>query len=266
MPISIVIAGIIIAGAIYFSKNNSPAQPINSGDGTATQEALAEADLKISPVSAADYIAGNPNAPFIIVEYSDTECPFCKNFHTTLNRLMTELGKDGQVAWVYRHFPLWKAENGRPALHPLAEKEARALECAGKLGGNNKFWEYANRLYSITPSNNQLDPAELPKIAAFAGLNEADFNACLSSGEFAEKVDAQYEEAKLAGANGTPFSVIVAQNALDREKVEQTVKNVALRFGTRTEYFSLSPDNRRIGMIGAQPYDVVKGLIEALKN
>lgn len=266
MPISIVIAGVIIAGAVYFSNINRPAAPAgNGGDANGGSTILAEAALDIKPVSDSDYIVGNPNAPFVIVEYSDTECPFCKNFHVSLNRLITELGKDGKVAWVYRHFPLWKSEAGYPALHPAAEKEARAFECAGKLGGNTKFWEYANRLYSVTPSNNQLDPAELPKIAIAVGLNEAAFNTCLSSGEFAAKVDGQYEDAKSVGASGTPFSIIIARDPLDRGKVEKTFKELAVKFGSRTENFAISADNRRIAMNGAQPYEIVKGLIEALQ-
>ncbi len=263
MPIAIVIAGIIIAGAVYFSNVNRPAGP--TGTNTATPTGLAEVALEIKSVSASDYIVGNPDAPLVIVEYSDTECPFCKNFHNSLNKLMSDLGSSGKVAWVYRHFPLWKSESGRPALHPAAEKEAQAFECAGFLGGNTKFWEYANRLYSITPSNNQLDPKELPKIAVYVGLKEADFNTCLESGRFSPKIEEQYQEAKNAGSSGTPFSIIVSREPLDRKKVEKTLKELTLKYRSGLENFAMSPDNRRIGMNGAQPYELVKALIEALQ-
>lgn len=264
MPISIVIAGVIIAGAVYFSNVNRPVAPAGNG-GSVAQTGLVEAVLDIKAVSAADYIAGNPDAPLVIVEYSDTECPYCKNFHNSLNKLMTELGSSGKVAWVYRHFPLWKAEGGGPALHPKAEKEAQAFECAGFLGGNTKFWEYANRLYSITPSNNQLDPAELPKIAVAVGLDETDFNTCLSSGRFSPKIEEHYQEAKNAGSSGTPFSIIVSREPLDRGKVEKTLQELTLKFRSNLGNFAISADNRRIGMSGAQPYEIVKGLIEALQ-
>ena len=102
---------------------------------------------------------------------------------------MAEYGKDGKVAWVFRHFPLWKPNPGGRALHPRAEKEAQATECANELGGNAKFWEYVNKLFEITPSNNGLDPAELPKIAKLVGLNETAFNTCLESNKYAVEVE-----------------------------------------------------------------------------
>jgi len=263
MPISIVIAGIIIAGAVYFSNSNK----INNTPTTQPSElsTVGEAEVKIVPINADDHIVGDPNAPVIVVEYSDTECPFCKSFHTTMNRLIGEFSKDGRVAWVYRHFPLWKEENGAQPLHPLAKKEAEALGCATKLGGNTKFWEYTNRIYSVTPSNNGLDPKELPNIAKFVGLDETAFNTCLSSGEFSDKVDAQYEEAKIAGANGTPFSVIVVKKEIDRERVTKTIFELTQKYRSDPSLFSISTDNMRIGMVGAQPYEIVKGLVETLQ-
>jgi len=101
------------------------------------------------------------NAPVKIVEFSDTECPFCKRFHTTMQQVVKD--SNGQVAWVYRHFPL-------DQLHSKARKEAEATECAAELGGNEKFWAYLNRLMEVTPANDGLDLAELPVIAAYVGL------------------------------------------------------------------------------------------------
>lgn len=112
------------------------------------------AKIALDPVTEKDHITGNPQADLIIVEYSDPECPFCKRFHETMMQAMDEYGKQGKVAWVYRHFPL-------DAIHSKARHEAEAIECAGELGGNEKLWEYVNTLYKITPSNNQLDPALL---------------------------------------------------------------------------------------------------------
>src|SRR6185436_7093141 len=87
--------------------------------------------VEMEPVTEKDHILGNPNAEVIMVEYSDLECPFCKEFHSTLRRVMNEYGKDGKVAWVYRHFPI-------DSLHPKARKEAEATECAAELGGESK--------------------------------------------------------------------------------------------------------------------------------
>lgn len=131
------------------------AQPLEAVEAVITaatagdKEESVEAD--VAPVSPDEHIFGNPNASIFIIEYSDLECPFCKRFHETMKQAMEKYGKNGQVAWVYRHFPL-------DAIHSKARKEAEATECAAEQGGNEMFWKYTNKLMEITPSNNQLDP------------------------------------------------------------------------------------------------------------
>ncbi len=220
VPIAIVIAGILIAGSLYYSNIKTPAKVTNTLPTTNT-------NVEMKPVSSEDHILGNPNADIIIVEYSDTECPFCKVFHATMRRVMTEYGKDGKVAWVYRHFPI-------DSLHSKARKEAEALECANELGGPTKFWEYINMLFEKTNSNNSLDPAELPKIAKDVGLDVKSFNTCLSSGKYATLVEANYQDAIKAGGRGTPNSILVSKD------------------GTKTP------------VQGAQPYESLKAIIDAL--
>lgn len=218
IPFAIVIAGLAIAGAIYFGDGKKGTIPV----------AAQQANTTVDPVTSSDHILGNPNAKVVIVEYSDTECPFCKMFHPTMQRIMSEYGKDGQVAWVYRHFPL--------PFHSKAPNEAMATECANKLGGNTKFWEYLSKVFETTQGNNQLDPAELPKIAKTVGLDEAAFSACLSSGEMKTIVDKDLASGTKAGVNGTPYSIILVN-----KKVVSSVN-------------------------GAQPYESVKAAIDqALK-
>lgn len=197
-PIAIVLAGIIIASAMYFSDGKKEVTPV------APEKQASGLDL-IRPISADDHIRGNPNAPVIIVEYSDTECPFCSRFHTTMKQVMDTYGKTGQVAWVYRHSPL-------DQLHSKARKEAVALECAAELGGNDKFWEYTDRIYEITPANNGLDALELPKIAEYVGLDVTQFNICLNSGKYDAKIQADLENAQATGGQGTPWSVIINED------------------------------------------------------
>jgi protein-disulfide isomerase len=224
IPISIIIAGSIMAGALYYS-NLKTKERVAIID---TAQKVAEGSVsKMRPVTSEDHLLGNPNAEVIIVEYSDTECPFCKNYHTTLKRVMSEYGKDGKVAWVYRHFPI-------DSLHPKARKEAEATECANELGGSTKFWEYTNLLYDTTNSNNSLDPAELPKMAKTVGLDVNAFNKCLSSGKHAAKVEADYQDAINAGGQGTPHSILITKD------------------GTRT------------AIEGAQPYENIKNVLDAI--
>jgi protein-disulfide isomerase len=109
-------------------------------------------DKQVAPVSPDDHIVGNINAKIIIVEYSDLECPFCKVFHNTMHQVVE--ANNGDVAWVYRHFPI-------PQLHPKAFRQAEATECAWEQGGNEAFWKYTDRIFEITPSNNGLLEEEL---------------------------------------------------------------------------------------------------------
>jgi len=191
-PIAIVIAGALIAAALYFALGGAQAS---------TGDTVTAPTTPIAGVQADDHIQGNPDAKVVIVEYSDTECPYCKQYHEVLKEVISTYSPS-DVAWVYRNFPI-------PQLHSKAPKQAEALECAAELGGNETFWKYTNRLYELTPSNNGLDMAELPKIAEYAGLDVAAFQQCLDSGAMKERVDADTAEVVAAGGRGTPHNIIL---------------------------------------------------------
>ena len=184
IPTAILIAGAIIAGSVIWSKGPSPQVTKNQQNSPADSF-----EQQLRPITSADHILGNPNAKIKIVEYSDPSCPFCKVFHNTMKKVMADYGTSGNVAWVYRSYPLDKPDPNGRILHPNAGRESQAFECAADLGGNDAFWKYTNRLYEITPSvtgdtPKGLDQAQLPEIAKFAGLNVEDFNNCLSTGKF----------------------------------------------------------------------------------
>ena len=144
-----------------------------------------------------DHIRGDKNAPITVIEYSDFECPFCKRFHATMNQLLAD-NKD--VRWVYRQFPL-------DSLHSKARKEAEATECAGEQG---KFWEMADKIFEVTPSNDGLDLAKLPDYAKQVGVKDINkFQKCLDSGKFASHVAEDLADATTAGGTGTPYSVVL---------------------------------------------------------
>src|SRR3989344_4359654 len=100
IPLSIIVAGIIVAGAVYFTNNNQNGN-LAANIAQPAQKDGAEEDWP-KEVSAGDHILGNPEAPIKIIEFSDTECPFCKKVHPTLKEIISNYGKSGQVAWVYR--------------------------------------------------------------------------------------------------------------------------------------------------------------------
>lgn len=199
LPVSIVLAGLLIAGGIYMNGKITSSNPTPSQKQQMELKQLADT---IKPIDANDHIIGSPEARVIVIEYSDTECPYCKVFHVTMNTIMQEYGSSGDVAWVYRHYPIEQ-------LHAKSIKEAEATECAAKLGGNSKFWEYINKVYEMTESNDSLDSTKLPVIATEIGLSSSEFNACLDSGEFTSKIKADIQNAQEAGILGTPYSVII---------------------------------------------------------
>ena len=192
VPVAIIVAGAIIAVAVYFVNK----KPASTDNGT---KALSANDIR--PVDATDHILGNPTAPIILIEYSDMECPYCKIYQGTLHQIMDDYGAKGQVAWVFRHFPIYE-------LHSKAPKEAEAAECAADQGGNDAFWKYTDQLYAVTPSNNGLDLSVLPKIAEQIGLDKTKFNDCLNSDKFKDKIQGQRDEIMKTGAQGTPHLVI----------------------------------------------------------
>ncbi len=193
IPVAIIIAGVLVAGALYFSNKPDDIK-IDTKSDPVTQVGVPE-------VSGSDHILGNPNAQVIIVEYSDLECPFCKNFHSTMHKIIDEYGASGKVAWVYRHFPITQ-------LHSKAAKEAEASECAAELGGNQGFWDYIDRLFEITPSNNGLDLNLLSVIAEDVDIDPVALQACVDSGKYTDKIQAQFDEVIASGARGTPYNVI----------------------------------------------------------
>lgn len=206
VSMAVILAGVIVAGAIVITGGSG-----SSGQNAAVIDsdpvATASTEKPIPLPNEDDHILGDPNAPIVIVEYSDTECPFCKRFHGTMQQVMEEYGKNGDVAWVYRHLPL-------DQLHPRARLQAEATECAAEQEGNDGFWAYIDEMMEITPGNNGLDPEQLPEIAETVGLDVDAFNECLESRRYADLVESQVQEAFAAGAGGTPFNVLVVGNEM----------------------------------------------------
>ncbi len=154
----------------------------------------------VDPVTNDDWVKGDRNARIALIEYSDLECPFCKRFHPTAQQVVDEYA--GEVMWVYRHFPLVQ-------IHSKAPKEAEAIECAGKLAGNDGFWALTDKIFEVTPGNNGLNLDTLPDLAVEVGLDRGAFETCLSSGEMAGNVEADQQSGLKAGVTGTPGNILL---------------------------------------------------------
>lgn len=230
VPGAIVLAGAIIAGAIVFTQASVPTtrtsgiSPTPAATDAATPSPTFQITLR-SVDASRDHIRGAADAPVTLVEYSDLECPFCRVFHATLQQALKDY--DGKIRWVYRHFPITQ-------LHSKAQKEAEASECAAEQG---KFWEFIDRIFEITPSNDGLDPEQLTATAQHVGINIATFAECLKSGKHAARVQKDLQDAATAGAQGTPYTVILGPQGEKGEKIPLT---------------------------GAQPYPTLKKVLDQL--
>jgi len=222
IPIAIVIAAGIIGAAIYVTgRSNAPTTPSDTDTDKIAGDAIVE------PVTGADHIRGNPNAPIVLIEYSDYECPFCKQFHNTMNQIMTDYGTDGSVAWVYRQFPLEQ-------LHPNAPKIAAASECVAELGGNDAFWTFTDLIFSERETNDLTDMTRIPEFAETAGVDNGQFELCFNSGKYDEQITDDVQAAIAAGGTGTPYTVVLVGDkqvgtipgALPYASVKQNIDNL----------------------------------------
>lgn len=191
IPVSILIAGGLIAGAVLYADRattgNTPGQQATAG---------AAITMSATDLTDDDPVLGNPEAPLTIVEFADFQCPFCGKFFSTVEQqIIEQYVKTGKVRFVYRDFPL-------NAIHPEAQKAAEAAGCAGAQG---KYWEYHDRLYQRQA---ELSPAIYRQWAKDLGLNAAQFEQCLNSGQFAAEVQKDYADGEAAGVTGTPATFV----------------------------------------------------------
>jgi len=194
LPGAIILAGLIIAIAVYVVRENTTPMP-------------AEEDVSaLRPVNPSEHIVGNPTAPVIVVEYSDLDCAYCKQFQRTMSQIMIDYGAEGQVAWVYRHLPLVH-------LHPNSGQHAEASECVASLAGEDAFWRFIDLLHADVPSTSEFDPNDYETVLRPLGINTTAFDQCLGNGQFVKRVEADLTNALAIGATAAPYSVILIQGA-----------------------------------------------------
>lgn len=209
IPVAIVFGGIMIALAVYASMPKNATKSIGNPS-------------LVRPVGASDHILGNPAAKVMIVEYSDFDCDFCKGFNETLHQVIASEAASGQVAWVYREFPLTE-------IHPNAFSHARAAECVAQVAGNDTFWKFETALFDNQP----VDPSQYGMLAKSAGVSGDAFATCYSTASTTldARIMADRQNALDMGAQGTPYSLIlvtgkspvVVDSALPYDMMKQLV-------------------------------------------
>jgi protein-disulfide isomerase len=132
----------------------------------------------------------------------------------------------GQVAWVYRQFPI-------PQLHPNAPRISEAALCVGDIAGNDAFWTFSDLVFEERNTNEPTNITRLEEFAETAGVDNAAFMSCLESGRMKAVVTEDFNGGAAAGIQGTPQSFVLI-------------------------------GNQQAPIEGAQPYEVVKQIVENL--
>ena len=172
-----------------------------------------------------DFRKGSDNAPLALVEFTDFECPFCRELHKKLKEIQSRIGND-RLLIVFRSWPI--------PYHKYARALAVAARCAGMQG---KFWLYADKIFDAAQK-----AADLPEqkehllgatgidfIADEVDLDMARFHACLMDPAIQAKIDEYTAKAKDLGGKGTPFVLIAgvpfAGNWMEGDTLEKFLRD-----------------------------------------
>ena len=202
VPLSILVAGLVIAGAVVYSRGQITL-PLGANAGNSGQGKNDLAGNPPSPennqgpvafnITQDDHVRGDFSSPVTLVEFSDFECPFCERHFPTMNKILSDY--QGKVRLGYKHFPL--------SIHPNSQKAAESSECASEQG---KFWEYHDKLFQGQPSG--FSTEKFKQWARDLGLDSNRFDSCLDSGKYADRAKKDYQEGISKGVNGTPATFV----------------------------------------------------------
>ena len=156
---------------------------------------------------------GQPNAPVVIMEFADFQCPGCGDFARFSEPLLQDHIDAGTVRFVWYDFPLVQ-------IHPNAMLAARAGRCANE---QNLFWPFHDYVFGQqgqwSSSNDAADLFE--EYAQQAGLNREAFATCLRSDKYQKEVSESYQLGNTLGVSGTPTLFI------NGKKVQETPRTRA---------------------------------------
>jgi protein-disulfide isomerase len=152
-----------------------------------------ERTVTLPPTTA--FELGRKDAPLTLVEFSDVQCPYCRQFEVAaFQQLKTEWIDKGRLRFVSRDLPL--------SFHPHSLPAANAARCAGDQG---KYWEM-RRVMIV--NDDRLDSLALRVYASDLQLDTTRFAACLAARPHAAAIDKDAADAQAAGITGTPTFVL----------------------------------------------------------
>lgn len=216
-PIAIVIAGVIIAGAMFFSDGKKPVAPVNN---TSNNNQATAIDIKNVNTDGAPFI-GNPNAPVIIAQWFDYQCPACKyGDQNMITPLVSEYVKTGKLKIVFKDFAFLGPDSQSIALTARAVWEAYP----------DKFYEWHKTFFDNQGQENtgwatkEVITALTKKVA---GIDTKIIDGLLAknSAKYQAAIDADKEEGAKFGINATP-SFLIGDKVLAGVPAYATVKTM----------------------------------------
>lgn len=194
LVIGVVVLALVGVGGFYAFTQYGP----NAVSDSPALAALPKpVDSPMAQVQEGDMVLGDANAPITFIEYSSLSCPHCARHHmTVLPEIKKQFIDTGKVKLVVRDFPL----NG-PAV-----QAALLAHCVSPLA----YWGMTEQLFATQPTWVIDNPAPaLATIAASAGINDQDFQACLADEGAKQKIIGSAEQAdKAFGVKSTPTFVV----------------------------------------------------------
>jgi protein-disulfide isomerase len=198
------ILGIVsIVAVVYLIVHYVPAKSSTSDDSSvpaAAGETGASAKIDIN---GAPYKGDKNKAKVAVVEFSDFECPYCKQYaDSTEGQIVSNFVDSGKIVYARRDYPL--------AFHdPAATTEAIAAVCVQNLGNNDKYFQMAKLLFDNSAQNGQgMSQDKLVSLAGQVGVNTGDFKSCVDTKKYADNVKDSISAAAKIGVTGTPSFVV----------------------------------------------------------
>jgi protein-disulfide isomerase len=161
----------------------------------AQQQAAPAQPEKVSLKGGGAHMLGKSDAPLVLIEYTDYQCPFCKRFYDgTFVEIKKNLIDTGKVRFISRNMPL--------PFHAHAKKAAQAAFCAGEQA---KYWEMRDALFK---NQNKLEDEATTGYAKELALKADVFKSCMDDERSAKEVSDEAAYAGSIGITGTPTFVL----------------------------------------------------------
>jgi len=187
--------------------------------GLATLAACSKSDASLGKAGPDDMSLGNPNAKVLVAEYASVGCPHCAAFNNDVFPAFKKKYIDtGKVNYVFHEMLV-----GQGAELAMAEAGFLLARCAGK----DKYFAVNDEIFHQQPAI-EANPREgLLRIAQSAGMNEAQFNACINDQAGLKALQARVEKAAKAGFDETPTFVINGKKLVGEQPLAELDKAIA---------------------------------------